>query len=103
MENEKLPLGIDLRVYLGEPFVVELSNGRKLIVQTEGIRNIYGDLVYCTEKVINEKPTEEEVFKVKLKNPDFISNVDWNELYPATRASTKAYTAKAYPPRQDDS
>ena len=66
----KFPLGIGgIELRTSKPFVAYMKSGNKVIAVEEIMRNKYGDPLYSQYHVIDNDPTDEEIFKVMLANP----------------------------------
>ena len=75
---------MDIHVEFSKPFVAyATSTNRAMILQSERFVNAHGDLIYYEERVLNDSPTKEEVFKVELANPQEEKQYAWGKTGPA--------------------
>ena len=82
MEDETLKtfrMGLDISLDVGLPFVAYTSDNHPLILQEERLINAHGHMIYYEEYVINENPTEQEIFKVNLANPQEGKQIAWGK------------------------
>jgi hypothetical protein len=77
MSEEKFPLSFDISMEVGRPFIAYTTNNKRVILQSESLVNAHGDVVYYTEVVVDPDPTEEEIFKVELANPQEERQIAW--------------------------
>ena len=80
--SDKIPLGSGLRLDIGNPFVAYTTDNHVLILETHTMLNAHGDIIWYDEKVVNSNPTEEEIFKVNLKNPQEERQIAWGKTGP---------------------
>ena len=91
MGDGKMKLGMDVTATESKPFVAYTQNGCKVIVKAITIRNTYGDILYTDHEFVDGNPTEEEIFKIELANP---------QEFPTT---VTEYTVEEIPYRPKDS
>ena len=56
-------------VWFGEPYVGTDWQGKKVILQEERLIRNGNDLLNIMQNILNDNPSEAEVFKIRLKNP----------------------------------
>ena len=99
--SDKMPLQMDIHVELSKPFVAyTTSDNRPMILQSEKFVNAHGDLIYYEERVVNDNPSEEEVFKVNLTNPQAEKQYAWGKTGPTISTGD---TVEVSPSRLRDS
>jgi hypothetical protein len=79
--SDKMPLQMDIHIELSKPFVAYTTDypGHPVILQSERFVNAHGDLIYYEERVLNDNPSKEEVFKVELANPQEEKQFAWGK------------------------
>jgi len=77
MEDDSFPLGVNVNIEISKPFAAKIPNGPTVILQAESMYNAYGDLIHYTEVVLDDSPSEQELFKVKLSNPEQETQIAW--------------------------
>jgi hypothetical protein len=83
MMSDKMPLQVSIHVEMSKPFVAYTANENKpMIMQSERFMNAHGQLIYFEERVLDANPTEEEVFKVNLANPQKEKQYAWGKTQP---------------------
>jgi len=74
---KKIPLGVEMHFEKSKPFVAVTPNGKTVILQSESLFNAHGDIITYTEVVLEDEPTEAEIFKVTLQNPEQETQIAW--------------------------
>ena len=67
--NDDINEDVGFRVVVGDPYVREDVLGKIVILQDETLFRD-GTAINVVEKLVNPYPTPQEIFKVRLKNPD---------------------------------
>ena len=92
--GDKLPLGVDLHFKVSKPYVAITLSNKKVIAQDEALYNAHDDLIHHQERIINPDPTEEELFKVSLANPQEERRISWD--YMEDECGPTGYTLSSF-------
>ena len=70
-DDERFPIGVDITASPGKPFVAATDEHlrNKVIVRTMTLTTFHGHVIYVDYEMVNDNPTEEEIFKTELANP----------------------------------